>query len=316
MSISYDQAAGRYRVRIYRRGRRVVDERLPKGTSRQDAEARQAECVRNIYRSSRLGIKPKRLISEVVREYMERELPGLKAKAQWKSHMANLHRWIAGKSIEEIPDVAANYVKFNRGRLKPATINRRLAILKRMCNLAIELGWVDLDYGRKFCLLPENNQRKVRLENTFIPRLYAEIKDDEAKRWMLVAVMSGLRQGEIMALDQASIKDGRFFVRDSKSGESRYVPISESLIEALEWIPFRQHRRTLYGHYKAALERLGRPEVNFHDLRRTFASLLLNTGTRLDEVAQILGHKNIQTTRRYAYLDDEKAVEAVKRIKL
>ena len=43
-------------------------------------------------------------------------------------------------------------------------------------------------------------------------------------------------------------------------------------------------------------------DVRIHDLRHTFASLLINKGVSLYEVQQLLGHSSVQMTQRYAHL--------------
>jgi site-specific recombinase XerD len=47
-----------------------------------------------------------------------------------------------------------------------------------------------------------------------------------------------------------------------------------------------------------------------HDLRHSFASLLINSGRSLYEVQKLLGHTQIKTTQRYAHLSPETLLEA------
>lgn len=51
--------------------------------------------------------------------------------------------------------------------------------------------------------------------------------------------------------------------------------------------------------------------TRLHDLRHTFASLLINAGWSLYEVGQILGHSQLSTTARYAHLRQDRLAEAV-----
>ena len=55
----------------------------------------------------------------------------------------------------------------------------------------------------------------------------------------------------------------------------------------------------------------GIPDVRIHDLRHNAASLLANRGVSLQVIGKTLGHKQIQTTLRYAHLTDETAQKAV-----
>lgn len=49
-------------------------------------------------------------------------------------------------------------------------------------------------------------------------------------------------------------------------------------------------------------DQLGLEDVRIHDLRHTYASLLVNKGVSLYEVQQLLGHSSAQVTQRYAHL--------------
>jgi len=46
------------------------------------------------------------------------------------------------------------------------------------------------------------------------------------------------------------------------------------------------------------------PDVRIHDLRHTFASLLVSGGASLEMIGKLLGHSQVQTTQRYAHLID------------
>lgn len=48
----------------------------------------------------------------------------------------------------------------------------------------------------------------------------------------------------------------------------------------------------------------GLPGLRIHDLRHTFASLLVSRGASLEMIAKLLGHAQVQTTQRYAHLAD------------
>ena len=57
-----------------------------------------------------------------------------------------------------------------------------------------------------------------------------------------------------------------------------------------------------------------KPNVRIHDLRHSFASILVSAGASLPLIGQMLGHTQVQTTQRYAHLFDDplrKAAETV-----
>jgi site-specific recombinase XerD len=62
--------------------------------------------------------------------------------------------------------------------------------------------------------------------------------------------------------------------------------------------------------WNTARKRAGLPDVRLHDLRHTFASLLINNGRSIYEVQRLLGHTQIKTTQRYAHLTQETLLDA------
>ena len=57
-----------------------------------------------------------------------------------------------------------------------------------------------------------------------------------------------------------------------------------------------------------------RPTVRIHDLRHSFASILVSAGASLPLIGQMLGHTQVQTTQRYAHLFDEPLREAAEAV--
>ena len=67
----------------------------------------------------------------------------------------------------------------------------------------------------------------------------------------------------------------------------------------------------VYQGLNAALKRAGIENFRFHDLRHTFASHLAMRGATMREIQELLGHKNIKMTNRYAHLSQENKKKAV-----
>lgn len=64
----------------------------------------------------------------------------------------------------------------------------------------------------------------------------------------------------------------------------------------------------------AALRRAGISDFRFHDLRHTAASYYIQNNTSLRELADILGHKTMQMTQRYAHLASDHQITAAQRV--
>lgn len=66
----------------------------------------------------------------------------------------------------------------------------------------------------------------------------------------------------------------------------------------------------IFSAWDTARTKAGLAEVRLHDLRHSFASLLVNSGRTLYEVQHILGHTQVKTTQRYAHLSQDTLLAA------
>jgi integrase len=109
----------------------------------------------------------------------------------------------------------------------------------------------------------------------------------------------------------------------TKNYESRTVPMNRLVKEALKKHPRRLDTPYLFYHpsgkpfadvdtsFATALRRSELPHFRFHDLRHTFASWLVMGGVDLRTVQELLGHKDIRMTMRYAHLAPDHMQHAV-----
>jgi len=61
------------------------------------------------------------------------------------------------------------------------------------------------------------------------------------------------------------------------------------------------------------VKKAGLEGLRFHDLRHTFASHFLMAGNRLEDLAEILGHSSVKTTKRYSHFEEDHKAEKVLR---
>ena len=162
-------------------------------------------------------------------------------------------------------------------------------------------------------------------------RLLEAAKGDRLEALLVLALTTGMRQGELLGLqwEDVDLKNGTIYVRrtllevdgrlttgETKSGRNRRLDLPEIAVEAL-----REHRKRMMaeGHpgpwvfcdtkggpirknnlirrwFKPLLEKAGLPEIRFHDLRHTAATLLLTLGVHPKVVQERLGHSQISVT--------------------
>ncbi len=252
-------------------------------------------------------------------------------KKSWErdaQSIRHLRAVFTGKYLYAITPLEIEKYKEKRIHLvKPATINRELSCLKTLFNKAIEWEKLELNPMKKVKLWKENNQRVRYLEKEEIKRLL-ENCPDYLKPIVLVALNTGMRQGEILNLEWPDIDFHQelIYINDSKSGEPRKIPMNSITLAALgqrkkgrgssyvfsnkEGEPFRK----VYKGFKAALRRAEISNFTFHDLRHTFASHLVMNGTDLKTVQELLGHKTFKMTLRYAHLSSDHKRNAVDKL--
>ena len=115
-------------------------------------------------------------------------------------------------------------------------------------------------------------------------------------------------------------------------GEIRHVYAARSaFLRFRRRLPLEPFKQLFYPHFLRPLlvgksipdvkrpwehirEALGMPNLRIHDLRHTYASLLISAGEPLPVIGRLLGHSQYQTTLRYAHLLDEPLRAATNRI--
>lgn len=193
-----------------------------------------------------------------------------------------------------------------------ATVNRELATLRHLLRLAVE-EWQVLDRLPVVRLLKEPEGRIRWLEPAEEKRLLEACRqsdDDELVAIVIVALESGMRQGEILGLewDQVDLSRGVFRLERTKSGRRREVPMRQVLYDLLAARPGPKTGRLWATQrfprvaWEEAVEQAKLGDLTFHDCRHHFASWFMMRGGSLQALREILGHRDIKMTLRYAHL--------------
>jgi len=170
---------------------------------------------------------------------------------------------------------------------------------------------------------PETLPRAIPPDD--LAKLLAALDDIRDRAMVLLLLRTGMRIGELLELTVMDINlvDHQITIYiGEKNYQGRVVYFGEDAGEALlAWLDIRDPSRNylFYGRkdqplsYVAAWYRisaclkkagLSHKPYSPHCLRHTFATEVLNAGMRLEVVQQLLGHKDIEMTRRYARLSD------------
>ncbi|MEO1657767.1 MAG: integrase arm-type DNA-binding domain-containing protein [Pseudomonadota bacterium] len=217
----------------------------------------------------------------------------------------------------------------------PYAANRHLALLSKMMNLAEEWGLrPEFSNPCRHVSKFKEKKRERFLSADEIQRLWfgleAMERDGVEPAPVCAAIklllLTGCRLSEILTLEWVHVRDGYLDLPATKSGPQRRR-ISDAAIDILSGLhrepdnPFvipghlpGMHLVELERPWRRIRARLELDDVRLHDLRHTFASLAAAQGQSLLMIGELLGHRNPQTTARYAHLNDRAASEAANQV--
>ena len=257
----------------------------------------------------------------------------------YRSTIAHAKRTFAAKSVDALrPDDIAHFNRILRDRgCSPSTRAKHLRVLGACLQAAVFYRLCESNPVRE--LPPAHRPRPERkeaayFENEELPRLFAQLNDASSNALCLVALKTGMRQGELFALrwgdvdlEQAVVRVRRSYtggvVSTPKNRERRDVDLLSDVVELLRgWRQTRSMsledslvfpgadgrafltptvllRRQLYP----AMTRAGIPRVGpthekrtFHSFRHTFAKRALETGAQITWLSRHLGHSSLKVT--------------------
>ncbi|MGB6865484.1 MAG: tyrosine-type recombinase/integrase, partial [Candidatus Aminicenantaceae bacterium] len=257
-------------------------------------------------------------------------------KKTWKNDVrcleASLKPFFGRFKLKEIsPHHIEKYraVRLETGVTK-ATVNRELALMKKMFNLAIDWELAGSNPVKKIKFFSEKDNQKERILSKKEEDTLLKISPDHLRSILTVALNTGMRKSEILNLkwEQVDMKKKLIKVENTKSGRSRHIDINTVLTSLLPGLK-RKNKESefvfpnpdtgkpyvdLKKAFKTACDEAGIGELRFHDLRHTFASRLVENGVDLITVKDLLGHSTVKVTERYTHPNKSlkrKAVESL-----
>ncbi|MDO5610538.1 MAG: site-specific integrase [Pseudomonadota bacterium] len=259
--------------------------------------------------------KDEHTLEDALDRWIEDYVCFLKAKDNYKQKANHLRPYLRHQPITNAPEIART-LKKEWHALKPATINRRLAILIRIVKLAFEeWSWLNEPLWKKIKLIPEHNERHIYLTRAEVEMLRMQCSDSEAGDLIVFAAFTGLRRGEMFGVRSSDIRDGVLYLdARTKNAKPRSIPLHPRAEYIARRLPLTVTPALLQTHWTQTRQLCGMTHVHWHDLRHTFASWLVQQGTPLLVVKELMGHSSIKVTERYAHLAPSQAHQEVLRL--
>lgn len=262
--------------------------------------------------------KHKTLLSKVIDDYLVNGYKGQRPRDE----EYKLNYWKSQIGIKQISEVSridiSNSLTNLPSHLSNATVNRYKAAISVVFTYACRYYNLLDNPVKSIPSRPENNARIRYLSKDERALLFKATKESKWSKLHLITLMAittGARKGELLGLKWNDIDFNRntAYIATTKNGEAKVLPLVDEVINELN--RFKQESGLVFNSeikpskpydffklWKKALEQADINDFRFHDLRHTTASYLAQSGASLLEIADVLGHKQIQMTKRYAHL--------------
>ena len=313
-----------YRVLIRKKGLPVITK-----TFSSKNEAKQFALFYEFNHQAQLNSKL--TFNDLVEDYLQNEYIGGRPQQQ----RSRLNHWTGLLGTIQVADITKNNIKFGLSQLSKDLSNSTINKYKKAASVVINYGIREYD-------LPDNPTRYIRSlpEKEGRTRFLSEaertslFKACKASKWdklhliVLLAITTGARKGELTKLRWNDIDFDRrtAYVSTTKNGQPKVLPLTDSVIKELEIFDSKDSSLIFASKikedvaycftkpWKRALEDADIKDFRFHDLRHSCASYLAQSGASLLEIADVLGHKQISVTKRYAHLCIEHKSSLINRV--
>ena len=322
-------------MRLFRRENGIWYVEFERGKKKSLRTRNKAEAVRLFNKLKREYLAGKLMIlkhgvritlSEFIKEYLEWcENNRSQETFQKARHVLKLFREIIGdKHLEslkkkDLDDYVSHLLQLGYSKV---TVNVHIRTLKAAISKAVEWEYIKSHPFKGYKQLKIQQKPPRFLMPAEIRKIEQAIDKPE---WLLVfrlLIYTGMRRSELVNLFWKDIDLERdiITVRKSKNFQSRVIPIHPNLKrELLKWypavgrvIPFSSKHHITHK-LKEYFIKAGFKDLRVHDLRHTFASLMVMAGVDLKTVQELLGHTTYKTTEIYAHLAPDHLKDAIKK---
>lgn len=267
------------------------------------------------------AIATRQTLSNLMQRYLDEVVPTHKGGDIEAGRMRRLMRdeafvdkKLAALDTEDLQD----FITDRLTEVAPATVDRELDLISQVLRYADDVWRIAPPVSPfKGLRRPKYfNERDRRLTSDEEHRLLEAARNDEnpyLEAAIILALETAMRRSELLSLTITDINfELRYaFLRDTKNGRSRKVPLSRRAMEVLRALPPDDDGRLLcltanalkLGFFRRVLVAAGIEDLHFHDLRHEAISRLAESGKfQLIELQAISGHRDMRMLQRYAHL--------------
>ena len=318
----YKDKRGRLFIEFQFKGRRVK-ERLPEGTTEAKADTIEIRLKNKVLDEIHgLAADPvkditfERFLKEYFDPYSARyskdtfEKCVVICKAALKMFKGRTMRSIKPKDIDHFIATRQALKTMHDTVRKPATVARELSIISKIFSLAVKNDILQSSPVSKVDKPKFDNEMDLVLEREHQEKFLATLPSQWVKDICIVALHTGLRQGDIMSLTRFNVNFEKRLITLIQGKTKRKVEVacSNSVMEILER---RKNQSPMFASPKTGkagsvrhtmqrtCDKLKIPRISIRDLRRTFATRGVENGFDVTTIADALGHQSLRMALRY-----------------
>jgi integrase len=327
---------------------------MREGTTKEAARKELAEIEKRIDRRTFLHEKKTPLFSQVAQDWLKYKRPNIRETTYENNQQVIKTHLVMFNDMKISSITIVTIEKFfsylQETGLKIATMRRIINTVNQIMGYAARHRMIDYnpvrDAERPRKRINDDDERIMKVIQPERIKEFLDAVDDPKYRMMfLTAVMTGARQGELLGLKWCDVdfdkkqihisrtyNHGRFFSPKTKQSR-RSIDLAPIVVKELRiWklaSPANEHDLVFpndkgkpmtcngYVHrpFHAAREKAGLPKLRFHDLRHTYASLLIAQGENIKYIQTQLGHATpMMTLNVYSHLMKSENQEAACRL--
>ena len=219
---------------------------------------------------------------------------------------------------------------------KPYSANRSLQLLSAMFTMAKDNGWTDSDPTKDISKFPEEERQRYLSDKEIsdLAKALEEEKKNPNSKIIRLIFSTGSRKSEVLSAKwkDFDLEKGTWFKKaaSTKQKKDSHIPLnkeafgivkslrkntlsSEALEDCREMIVSNEeflfynpktqtNVKDIKAFWKKVCTSAGIKNARIHDLRHTFASILVNEGVTLQVAGKLMGHSDTRTTERYSHL--------------
>lgn len=208
--------------------------------------------------------------------------------------------------------------------LSGASADHHGQLMRRMGNLAVKWGYLDVNFARGIELYHEFNQVENIPTDEQMTRLMHVLMTDQNRPICLIIqllIYSSCRLNEAISAQWKYVSIEKKILtipkESSKTKRPRHIPLNDAAIDVINQISRKENLFVftnpktnkpyvnIFKPWDRLRKKAGLPTLRAHDLRHYGPTVLANSGHSLYAISQLLGHADTRVTQRYAHISTE-----------